>query len=88
MPTALTSFPDRLFMLVFMAWRNLWRNKVRTYLTISALAGGLAMLILYVALLDGMIKQMADFATQVSSGVIQIHRDDFVQNQDIYATLP
>lgn len=81
-------FSTRINTLFFIAWRNLWRNKIRSALTISALGGGLAMLILYVSLLDGMIKQMSDFATQISSGVIQVHQNDFVKDQDIYATIP
>lgn len=81
-------FSTRLKTLLFIAWRNLWRNKIRSALTISALGGGLAMLILYIALLEGMIKQMSDFATQVSSGVIQVHQKLFVEDQDLYATLP
>jgi len=82
------SFTDRLYMLTFIAWRNLWRNKARSILTLSALGGGLAMLILYVALLDGMVAQMTNFSTNISSGHIQIHQRDFVQDQDLYATIP
>ena len=75
-------------MFAFIAWRNLWRNKTRSLLTISALGGGLAMLILYSALLNGMVKQMADFATKISSGHIQVHLQGFIDDQDLYATLP
>jgi len=79
---------SRLSMFAFIAWRNLWRNKIRSVLTISALGGGLAMLILYSALLNGMVKQMVDFSTKISSGHIQIHLKAFVENQDLYATIP
>ncbi len=88
MNTTSSALSTRINTLFFIAWRNLWRNKVRSALTISALGGGLAMLILYVALLDGMIKQMSDFATNISSGVMQVHREKFVEDQDLYATLP
>ena len=36
---------SRLPMLLFIAWRNIWRSPVRSFLTIAALAGGLVHLI-------------------------------------------
>ncbi len=79
---------SRLPMLLFIAWRNIWRNPVRSILTISALAGGLIMVILYASLLEGMSRQMVKFATEISTGHLQIHRQAFVDDQDLYATLP
>ncbi len=75
-------------MLLFIAWRNIWRNPVRSLLTVSALAGGLVMLILYSALLEGISRQMVEYATELSSAHLQIHRQAFVDDQDLYATLP
>jgi ABC-type lipoprotein release transport system permease subunit len=75
-------------MLLFIAWRNLWRNPVRSILTISALAGGLVMVILYASLLSGMSRQMVQFATEISIGHLQIHRQAFIDDRDLYATLP
>ena len=82
------NFFSRLPILLFMAWRNIWRNPVRSVLTISALAGGLVMLILYSALLEGMTRQMVRFATEISTGHIQVQRQAFIDDQDLYATLP
>ena len=78
----------RLPMLIFIAWRNIWRNPVRSALTISALAGGLVMVILYASLLKGMTGQMVRFTTEVSTGHLQIHRQAYIDDQDMYATLP
>ena len=75
-------------MLVFIAWRNVWRNPVRSALTVSALAGGLVMVILYTALLEGMTRQMQRFATEISTGHIQLHRQAYIDDRDLYATLP
>jgi ABC-type lipoprotein release transport system permease subunit len=75
-------------MLLFIAWRNIWRNPVRSALTISALVGGLVMVILYAALLEGLSRQMVRNATEVSSGHLQLHRQAFIDDQDLYATLP
>ncbi len=75
-------------MLLFVAWRNIWRNPVRSVLTISALVGGLVMVILYAALLEGMSRQMVQYATEVTTGHLQVHRQAFIDDQDIYATMP
>ncbi len=75
-------------MLVFMGWRNIWRNPVRSLLTVSALAGGLIIVILFSALLEGMSRQMVHYATNLTSGHIQLHRQAYIDDQDLYATLP
>jgi len=79
---------SRLPMLLFIAWRNIWRNPIRSILTISALVGGLIMVILYASLLEGMTRQMVQYATELTTGHIQVHRQAFVDDQDLYATLP
>ncbi|MGM0594687.1 MAG: ABC transporter permease [Pseudomonadota bacterium] len=81
---AVTGLP----MLGFIAWRNLWRNPIRSLLTISALAGGLVMVILYATLLEGMTRQMVASATEVNTGHLQLHRQGFIDDRDLYATLP
>lgn len=79
---------SRLPILIFVAWRNIWRNPIRSVLTISALASGLIMVILYASLLEGMTRQMVRFATEISTSHIQVHRQAYIDDQDIYATLP
>lgn len=71
-----------------MAWRNLWRNPLRSWLTLSALAGGMIVLIFYAGLMNGMTQHMIAFATEVNTGHLQVHRTAFRHEQDIYATLP
>ena len=78
----------RLPILLFVAWRNIWRNPVRSILTISALASGLIMVILYASLLEGMKRQMVQYATEISTSHIQVHRQAFIDDHDLYATLP
>ena len=74
--------------LAFMAWRNLWRNPSRSALTMAALAGSLVLLILYIALVGGMTRQMVEHATDLSIGHMQVQRKAFIADQDLYATLP
>lgn len=79
---------SRLPMLFFIAWRNVWRNPVRSSLTIAALAGGLVMVVFYAALMEGMIRQMVYQATAISTGHLQVHRQAYIDDQDLYATIP
>ena len=89
MPAAsATSTIARLRILLFTAWRNVWRNPVRSLLTISALAGGLVMVILYAAFIGGMTEQTVRYATELSTSHLQVHRQTFIDDQDLYATMP
>lgn len=71
-----------------MAWRNVWRNPLRSLLTVSALAGGMIVLIFYAALMNGMTQHMVAFATEISTGHLQVHRAAYYDEQDWYATIP
>lgn len=79
---------SRLPILLFIGWRNVWRNPVRSVLTILALAGSLVMVILYSAMMEGMSRQMISYATEISTGHLQIHRSAFIKDRDLYATIP
>ncbi|MDT8375956.1 MAG: FtsX-like permease family protein [Mariprofundaceae bacterium] len=79
---------SRLLILIFIGWRNIWRSPVRSMLTVAALSGSLVVVILYSALMEGMSRQMVQFATEISTGHIQVHRQAFIDDQDLYAALP
>ncbi len=74
--------------LVFLAWRNLWRNPVRSVLTAAAMVFGLTSTIMFMALIEGMGRDLAYQATDLSLGHLQIHRAAFRRSQDLYAVLP
>ncbi len=46
------------------------------------------MVILYASLLEGMKRQTVQYATEISTGHIQIHRQAYIDDQDLYATMP
>ncbi len=46
------------------------------------------MVIMYAALLEGMTRQMVRYATEVSTGHLQIHRQMYIEERDPYAILP
>ncbi|OZS42521.1 ABC transporter permease [Photobacterium sanguinicancri] len=73
--------------LIKLAWRNLWRNKLRTSIMIGAMVFGLmgvaSMMGFMTALLDNMITNA--IAWQTSH--LQIHNTQYIQNPDIQATI-
>ncbi len=68
-------------MITQMAWRNLWRNKRRTYLTIAAISLGLAVLITMVSFMEGMMEMMLDQIARSSAGHIQVHHPDYLEKK-------
>ena len=72
-----------------LAWRNVWKNKRRTVLTLLTIMVGTAMIIFMRALQDGGYAQMIDDAVSANTGHIQIHEKGFYENQSIdYAFIP
>ncbi len=74
---------------VMLAWRNVWKNKRRTILTLLTIMVGCAMIIFSRAFQDGTYGQMIEDSVAANTGHIQIHEKDFWENQSIdYAFKP
>ena len=71
-----------------MAWRNLWRNRRRTLLTLVAIAFGLFLAIFFTALQDRSFADMIDDAARLSSGHVQVAHPDYLENPSLTKTLP
>ncbi len=65
-------------------WRNLWRNRRRTLITVSAVTLNTAVLILLVSFVNGMYAQMARTTTDVSLGDVQVHAPEYLQNRQLH----
>ncbi len=59
------------------AFRNVLRNRYRSFLTLLAITIGLTALIFVHSFIEGAIKQMVENYTDLISGHIQIHYKDF-----------
>ncbi len=70
-----------------LAWRNIFRNKRRTYITGAAIAVGLAALIFLDGLYIGMENNMIASATASFSGEGQIHGRGFLESRDAARTI-
>lgn len=71
-------------MLLKMAWRNLWRNKRRTGITVAALSLGTAALVFTHSYAETMYATMIDLATRGLLGHVQIHGKGYNDDPDIY----
>jgi ABC-type lipoprotein release transport system permease subunit len=70
-----------------LAWRNLFRNKRRSFIAGAAIGMGLASLIFVDALIIGMERNMVKSATSSFLGEGQIHREGFRETQDAALTI-
>ncbi len=73
--------------LVRIAWRNLWRNPRRTFITMFSMSFGLTMMIVFYALMNGMVDQMVRFATILGAGHVQVHHVEFLEDRSMYDTM-
>ncbi len=71
-----------------MAWRNVWRNRRRSVLTVAAIALGLAFNIFMRGIGDGFHEQMVDNSVRAEIGHIQIHASGYHDDPGLNRTLP
>lgn len=72
---------------VRLAWRNLWRNRKRTLITVAALSLNTAVCIVTYGLMVGVLAKMQRNATRLTSGEVQIHAPGYRQDRSLYKTL-
>ena len=75
------------WILIKLAWRNIFRNKRRTLIAAIAIGIGLAALIFVDALMIGMAENMVRTATASFLGDAQIHREGFRDAQEVLLTI-
>src|SRR5512139_2123611 len=75
-------------MLTALAYRNLWRNRRRTLLTLSAMVVSAALLILALGVFSGMIDDMLATTTRLYYGHLLVAAPGYQQQRDLHADLP
>jgi putative ABC transport system permease protein len=73
--------------LLHLAWRNLWRNRRRTCITLAAVALGYAMLLFVACLMAGLRWQMIENSTCLILSQIQMHAPDYYPSRSIQKTI-
>jgi ABC-type lipoprotein release transport system permease subunit len=67
-----------------MAWRNLWRYRRRTLVTIGAMTLALLTMVLYTSLVEGYLRDLERNIVDIELGDIQIFAPDYYDNPSIY----
>ncbi len=70
-----------------LAWRNLWRNKRRSFIVIAAIVSGLWGMVFMIAISEGMIQEMVNTSIESGVGHVQIHRLGFMDNLDVHKNI-
>lgn len=70
-------------MILFTAWKNVWRNKSRSLVVITSITIGVFAGVFAVGLMNGTIEQRMDAALNQEISYIQVNRKDFRENYDI-----
>ena len=60
-----------------MAWRNLWRRRRRTLITISSIAFGSFLAVLFTALQDRNFADMIDLAARMTGGHVTLQNPEY-----------
>ncbi len=70
-------------MIFSIAWKNVWRNKLRSSIVIASITIGLLGGIFYLAFAKGMVQQQVSSAIHSEISNIQIHHPQFLINDEI-----
>ena len=72
-------------MIIFkLAWRNLWRNSKRSWISILAISTAFLILMVISGILDGLSLQMLKNGTELFQGHIQVHHQDYLPGRNMY----
>lgn len=74
-------------LLMKLGYRNLWRNRRRTLLTMIAMGVATAMVILMLGIYDGMIWDMIDSATVSYHGHVKITAEGYLEKRKMVQTI-
>jgi putative ABC transport system permease protein len=70
-------------MIAYIAWRNIWRNKLRSLVVILAITIGLFGTLFMIALTNGMVEQKIDASINNELSHIQLHNPEFIQDASL-----
>lgn len=70
-------------MLLKVAWRNIWRSKRRSLITIMSIFFAVVFAVLYRALIVGLLDKTIADTVSLSCGYIQIHHNGYWENKSV-----
>jgi ABC-type lipoprotein release transport system permease subunit len=75
-------------MITAIAWRNIWRNRLRSGIVIAAIATGLFGGIFSIAFMEGVAEQTVNSAIALQLSHIQLHHPLFLENEELKYRIP
>ena len=75
-------------MLLIIAWRNIWRNKLRSFVVIVSVSLGLVGGIFSMAMMYGMVNQRVQNIIENEISHIQVHHPKFTENYEMQYVVP
>lgn len=75
-------------MFIRIAWRNLFRQRLRTWITTSSITFCLAIVLFFIALAEGFYQQMVYQAVRIGSGHITLEHAQFRENPSAEWRIP
>lgn len=73
--------------LLMMAWRNLWRYRRRTIVTVAAMTLALLVMVLYTSLVEGYLRDLERNIVDVELGDVQVFAPGYRDNPSIYTRI-
>ncbi|MCF7453948.1 FtsX-like permease family protein [Vibrio sp. A1-1] len=74
-------------MLIKLAWRNLWRNKLRTSIMLGAMVFGLMGVVAMIGFMNGLVDSMIKNAIAWQTSHLQVHQKSYLNNPDLSDTI-
>ena len=74
-------------MIIKIAWRNIWRNKIRSLTVVGSIVIGVWALTFMLAFYDGFVSMYISSAVENDLSHIQIHNPEFVDEKEIKYTI-
>ena len=70
-----------------MAWRNLWRNRRRTLVTVSSIAFGTLLAVMFTGIGDASWTKMIDLAARMGGGHVSLQHPDYLDTPSLRKTV-
>ena len=87
LPEEIFKRKDNFLLVLKMVFRNILRQKRRSFLTWSIMTAGFVLISLSIGLAEGSFSSILELITRNNSGHIQIHKKGYLDNRSIYNTI-
>jgi len=71
-----------------MAWRNVWRNRRRSLVTVAATTLAFTVMVLYSSIVQGYLASMERNLLDLELGDVQVHAPEFRDDASLYSSIP